>query len=93
MTREKIRAPVLASLSRVAPELDAGSIDSAANLRDQLDLDSVDFLNFVPDLQDRFRVDVAESDYAKLSTIDNAVSYLADVMIDRKPEHSSEVPS
>ncbi len=88
MTPGEIRTAVLSSLSRVAPEIDTRSIDGAANLRDQLDIDSMDFLNFVLGLHDRLRVDVPESDYAKLSTIDSAVTYLANRMLDGEPEDS-----
>lgn len=77
MTRDDIRTAVLASIARVAPEINTTAIDAAATLRDELDLDSMDFLNFVLGLHDRLGVDVPESDYAKLSTLDNAVAYLA----------------
>lgn len=77
MTHDEIRTAVLASLARIAPEIDAKAIDAAARLRDELDLDSMDFLNFVLGLHDRLGVDVPEADYAKLSTLDNAVAYLA----------------
>lgn len=67
---------VLAALYEVAPEAEEEEIDPKVNLRDQLDIDSVDFLNFVIALHDATGVDIPEADYPKLSTLDGAVAYL-----------------
>ena len=77
MTREEIRQGVIRVLQDVAPELRPEALDSAANLRDTLDLDSVDFRNFVVGLHAAFGVDVPEADYRKLATLDDCVRYLA----------------
>jgi acyl carrier protein len=77
MTKEQIRAAVLESLHRVAPEADPASMPPDAPLREELDLDSMDFLNFVADLHARVGVDVPEADYAKLATLETCVEYLA----------------
>ncbi|HEX8011524.1 MAG TPA: acyl carrier protein [Casimicrobiaceae bacterium] len=77
MSPEQIRSIVLAALSEVAPELEAGSLDPRAELRDQLDLDSMDFLNFVLGLHKVLGVDIPEADYRKLATLDGCVAYLA----------------
>ena len=77
MTADAIRTAVLDSLTRIAPEAGRTSIDADAALRDQLDLDSMDFLNFILGLHDRLGVDIPEADYSKLSTLNGAVSYLA----------------
>ena len=76
MTRDEIRHAIVEALTRIAPETDAGSIDPHASLRDQLDLDSMDFLNFVIALHERLGVDIPEADYPKLATLDGAVAYL-----------------
>lgn len=78
MTSEDIRKTVVEALTRIAPEIDPASIEPGASFRDQLDLDSMDFLNFVLAVHDRLGVDISESDYPRLSTLDGAVTYLAD---------------
>jgi acyl carrier protein len=76
MTKDEIRASVLAALASVAPEADTTAIDPKRSLRDQLDLDSMDFLNFVVALHKAVGVDVPERDYAKLDALDAGVEYL-----------------
>lgn len=77
MTPDDIRRVIIEALTRIAPEIDPASIEPAASFRDQLDLDSMDFLNFVLALHDRLGVDIPEVDYPRLSTLDGAVAYLA----------------
>jgi acyl carrier protein len=77
MTRDEIRQTIVDALRRIAPEADAAGIDPAAALREQLDLDSMDFLNFVQALHKRLGVSIPEADYPQLSSLDAAVSYLA----------------
>ena len=76
MTEDEARKIVIAELGNIAPETDAGTINPDADLREALDIDSLDFLNFITALHKRHGVNVPESDYAKLLTIDGAVSYL-----------------
>jgi len=77
MTPDEIKLVIVDALRRIAPEVDAGTIDPRAPLRDHLDLDSMDFLNFVLALHGRLGIDIPEADYARLSTLDGAVAYLA----------------
>lgn len=77
MTPDDIKRVVIDALTRIAPEVDAASIASDASFRDQFDLDSMDFLNFVLALHDRLGVDIPEGDYPRLYTLDGAVAYLA----------------
>ena len=77
MTPEEIKDVVLRALTGVAPEIDAASIQPGISFRDQLDVDSMDFLNFVIALHARLGIDIPEADYPKLSTLDSAVAYLA----------------
>ena len=77
MTPDQLKSAVLAALSDVAPELEPQSLDPRAELRDQLDLDSMDFLNFVLGLHKALGVDIPEADYRKLSTVERCVAYLA----------------
>lgn len=76
MTRDEIRKAVLEGLSDIAPEADPGTIGDAADVREALDIDSMDFLNFVIALHKRLQVAIPEADYPKLLTIGGAVDYL-----------------
>ena len=71
------RAIVQEDLGNIAPEMDVGTIDPSADLREALDINSMDFLNFVTAMHHRLGVDVPEIDYPKLATLDGAVAYLA----------------
>jgi acyl carrier protein len=74
---DQIRAAILDALSNVAPELDPASLDARQDLRNQLDLDSMDFLNFVVGLHKAFAMDIPEADYRKLATLEGCVAYVA----------------
>jgi len=67
---------VIASIVAVAPEADPDTIPEHASLRDELDLDSMDFLNVVQGIHDRTGIDVPERDYPQLATLATAVDYL-----------------
>ena len=58
--------------------MDPSRLRSDVNLRDELDLDSVDFLNFMLGLRDRLQVEIPEADYSKFITLDGGVAYLAE---------------
>jgi acyl carrier protein len=72
-----LRAPVFVELKAIAPELEEGDIDPGKPLRDQVDLDSMDWLNFLIAVHQRFGVDIPESDYAALTTLDAICDYVA----------------
>jgi acyl carrier protein len=76
MNSDELRATVLRVLGTIAPEADLAAIESAKNLRDQLDLDSMDFLNFLIGLEKEIHVDIPERDYRQLTTLDACVAYL-----------------
>lgn len=76
MTLDRIKAVVLRTLGSIAPEADLSQVDPAAPLRDQLDIDSMDFLNFVIALHKELNLDIPESDYPQLTTLSGCVSYL-----------------
>ena len=78
MTTDEIRKQVIEALLAIAPEADPSTIDPRASLRDQLDLDSFDFLNVIVALHRALGVDIPETDYARLATLDGAVAYLAE---------------
>jgi acyl carrier protein len=77
MTPEAIRDIVVRALTGIAPEIDPAAIRPGVSLRDQLDLDSIDFFNFVLALHSRLGVDIPEADYPQLYTLDGAIAYLA----------------
>lgn len=76
MTNEELRATVLAALHRIAPEVNAAELRPDLPLRDQADLDSMDFLNFLMELHRTLGVDVPEQDYAQVATLDGLEAYL-----------------
>ena len=76
MRTDDIKRVIIDALARIAPEIDPASIESGAGFRDQLDLDSMDFLNFVLALHDRLGIEIPEGDYPRLYTLDGAVAYL-----------------
>ena len=63
-------------LDNIAPEIDLATIDPAADLREALDIDSMDFLNFITAIHHRLGVDIPELDYPKLVTLAGAIGYL-----------------
>jgi acyl carrier protein len=77
MTRDDIRHAVVQALTSVAPEIDPQSLQADSAFRQEFDLDSMDFLNFVIALHGRLGVDVPESDYVKLATLNGAIDYLS----------------
>ena len=76
MTRDDVAAVLIDELGRIAPETDASRLDPNAELRDELDIDSMDFLNLVTALSERLKIDIPETDYPKLATFGHAVDYL-----------------
>jgi acyl carrier protein len=77
VTTETIRDAVARVLSTIAPEADLATLPPGADLREALDLDSMDFLHFVQGLHDAVGVDVPEADYRKIATLDGCVAYLS----------------
>ena len=63
-------------LRGIAPEVEPGDIEPATPLRQQVDLDSMDWLNFLIGLHQRLGVNIPEADYAQLVTLDNVLDYL-----------------
>jgi acyl carrier protein len=77
MNPDELRAVVLGELKRIAPELEEGDLRPAKPLRDQVDLDSMDWLTFLVALHKRFKVEIPETDYKRLGTLDEITAYLA----------------
>ncbi|MCA2997289.1 MAG: acyl carrier protein [Rhodocyclaceae bacterium] len=77
MTEAEIRKNILEALAKVVPELEEQTLKSDKPVRDQLDMDSMDALNFMIGLHQTFEIEIPESAYAKLMTIDDCVRYVA----------------
>lgn len=77
MTKEEIRSTVLRILGEIAPEADLNQVKPDVSFRDQLDIDSMDFLNFVIGLDEELHVAIPESEYAKLASLDSSVELLS----------------
>jgi acyl carrier protein len=76
MTEAEIRIAFLEELTRVAPDIDAADVGPDDHLQEDLEIDSMDFLNLVTALHKRLGVDIPEADYPKISTLALAVGYL-----------------
>jgi acyl carrier protein len=77
MNKTDARTLVLDVLSGISPEADLAGLRDNAVLRDELDLDSMDFLNFITFMHQRTGIDIPEADYPKLATLDGAIAYLS----------------
>jgi acyl carrier protein len=87
MTRDQIKAAVQRTLGSIAPEADLSQIEPDVALRDQLDIDSMDFLNFAIGLHKELNVEIPEASYPELATLNGCIEYLTsalDVAIEAK---------
>ena len=82
MTSEKIREAVRDILSDIAPDEDISGLKEDVAFRDQLELDSMDFLDIVMELRKRYRVQIPEEDYLELASMKSTVAYLEPLMKD-----------
>lgn len=74
--RPMLNTLALEVLRSIAPEVEPGDIEPGRALRQQVDLDSMDWLNFLVGLHERLGVNIPEADYARLVTLDNVLDYL-----------------
>ena len=80
MTTAEIREEVLDILSDIAPDEDLSGLVAEKPFREQLELDSMDFLDIVMELRKRYRIQVAEEDYVQLASMKSTVAYLEPLM-------------
>lgn len=78
MTRDEIKDGVLRALTDVAPEADTTTLRLDIDLREQLDIDSMDLLNFMIGIHEQVHVDIPEADYPRLETVDDVIDYLVE---------------
>ena len=76
MTAEEIREVIIDILGDIAPDEELGDLKYEVPFRDQLELDSMDFLDIVMELRKRYRVQVPEEDYGELASMQSTVTYL-----------------
>lgn len=76
MGDQRVKKIILDIIATVAPDADLSNVKSEVRLRDQLDMDSMDFLDIVMELRKRYKIEVPKEDYANLATLDGCVSYL-----------------
>jgi len=77
MNRQDLQKIVINTLKSIAPEIEESELMPDQLLRDQVDLDSMDWLNFLIGLHERLKVDIPEADYAKLVTMEKLLNYLS----------------
>jgi acyl carrier protein len=78
-SEQQLREVVIRALTEVAPEIDSASIEPDTELAEQLDIDSMDFLNVILAINEQTGIEIPERDYPKLSTLNDAVAYLGEV--------------
>jgi acyl carrier protein len=78
MTEERVREAMIGALRRIAPEVDPRQLDPGEDLREQADLDSMDFFNLLVAVGEELKVEIPEADAPRLTTLDGAVAYLAE---------------
>lgn len=77
MTEADIKDAIFAGLRKIAPESDPAALRPDQKVRETLEIDSFDFLNFLIGLHDKLGVEIPEADYGKLTTLDEMMRYLA----------------
>ena len=82
MAPADIRQVILEILERIAPDEDLSGLDDSIPFREQMELDSMDFLDIVIELRKQYRVQIPESDYERLGTMDSTVNYLTPMLKD-----------
>ncbi|MDG1702356.1 MAG: phosphopantetheine-binding protein [Opitutae bacterium] len=76
MTEEQVKQIVIDIINEIAPDEDTSNLKSEVNLRDQMDLDSMDFLDIVMELRKQHGIEVPEEDYPKLASLGSCADYL-----------------
>lgn len=82
MTTTDIRDEILDILADIAPDEDLSTLDADKAFREQLELDSMDFLDIVMELRKRHRIQIPEEDYKHLASLASTVAYLEPKMRD-----------
>lgn len=83
MKTDEISSMILEVIHEIVPDEDLSNIDPDVRLRDQIDMDSMDFLDIIMELRKRYGITVPEDDYMKLSSLNSSVAYLEPLMKDK----------
>ncbi|WP_114520779.1 acyl carrier protein [Altererythrobacter sp. ZODW24] len=83
MTKDEIRAVIIKEIGEIAPEVETGTVSDSEDLRDALDMDSMDIFNLIAALHLRLSVDIPDRAAAEFATIEGAAAWLADHLQDR----------
>ena len=76
MTKEEIRSLILEIIAEIVPDEDLSNLKDDISIREQVELDSMDFLDIIMELRKRYGIEVPEDDYKELATLDSSMSYL-----------------
>jgi len=83
MTKRDIETSLLNIISEIVPDEDLSNLDGAARIRDQIELDSMDFLDIIMELRKRYQVEIPEEDYPRLATMNGCIEYLEPILVSR----------
>lgn len=76
MTRDEVKKAITDIINDILPDGDCSNLDPGKKLREQLELDSMDFLDIVMELRKKYKIEVPEADYGRLATLDSCAEYL-----------------
>ena len=82
MTKQQIRETILEIIAQIVPDEDLINLKGDVPIREQVELDSMDFLDIIMELRKRYGIEVPEDDYTQLATLDGSVDYLEPRMKD-----------
>ncbi len=83
MTKAEVRQAILDIIEELVPDEDLSNIDDSEKIRDQIELDSMDFLDIIMELRKRFGINVPENDYPHFITLEGCMNYLEPTLKDR----------
>jgi acyl carrier protein len=80
MTKEEIKSVLMEIVAEIIPDEDLTNLKGDIPIREQVELDSMDFLDIIMELRKRYGIEVPEDDYMRLATLDGSVAYLEPLM-------------
>ena len=83
MTKEEVKTSLLNIISEIVPDEDVMNLEGNTSIRDQIDLDSMDFLDIIMELRKKYKVEIPEEDYPELATMNSSVTYLEPLLVDK----------
>lgn len=87
MEKVEIANEIQKILKKMAPEVDLEKVDTMKPLRGQFEIDSMDFANFLVKIHEKYGIEIPQSDYSKLITIDDAATYIQKMILKRGNQH------